>query len=177
MAFFDWLRGLFRVGKPAELVPFFDSKSRKVVRIPASGLRPGTVQVRLAGHEELVWALPQDLQAGEIRHPPFEEDVREYIREIKSTFAEHRSLTMEEWEDGFRRDADPAREIALWSHAADVYRGIVSQDSSQERRAEVYRVVVSCLSTSPQAVWRVLKPTVLTRPETEQIVKRFYGQK
>lgn len=177
MGFFDWFRGLIAGSKPPELVPFFDVKSKRVVRIPASELRPSAVEVRLPGQEELVWVLPADLQAGHVRHPPFDEEVREYIRQIKSVFAEHRPLTMDEWEDGFRRDADPAREIALWSHAADVYQAFVSQDSSPDRRADVYRVVVACLSTSPEAVWRVLKPAVLTRPEAEQVVKRFYGQK
>jgi hypothetical protein len=133
-------------------------------------------QVRLAGQEELVWVLPSDLQAGEVRHPPFSEDMRKHIREIKSAFAEHHPLTMEEWEDGFRRDANPQAQIALWSHAADVYRAFVSPDSSAERREDVFRVIVACLTTSPDAVWRVLKPAVLTRSEAEQVVQRFFGQ-
>ena len=106
MSLIDWFRGWFG-RKPAEMVPFFDVQSRKVVRIPAAELRPGVVQVRLAGQEELVWVMPSDLQAGEVRHPPFSEDMRKHIREIKSAFAEHHPLTMDEWEDGFRRDANP----------------------------------------------------------------------
>ncbi len=176
MSLIDWFRGWLTGRKPPEMVPFFDVQSRKVVRIPAAELRPGVVQVRLAGQEEPVWVMPGDLQAGAVRHPPFSEDVRETIREIKSAFAEHHPLTLEEWEDGFRRDANPQAQIALWSHAAELYRAFVSQDSSQDRRQDVYRVIAACLTTSPDAVWRVLGPAVLRRSEAEQVVKRFYGE-
>lgn len=176
MGLFNWFRGIFASRKSAETVPFYDARNRRVVRIPAAELRPGATQVQLAGKQELVWVLPQDLQAGAVRHPPFDEDLRKYIRQIKADFAEHRPLTLDEWEQGFRRDANPEREIALWSHAADVYRAFASPASSLERREDVYRVIVACLTTSPDSVWRVLEPKVLTREEADSIVKRFYGQ-
>jgi hypothetical protein len=55
------------------------------------------------------------LRQGEIRHPPFDEELRAYIRDIQAAFAEHRDLSFEEWEDGFRRDAHREREIAGFS--------------------------------------------------------------
>jgi hypothetical protein len=175
MGLFNWFRGIFGSRKTAETVPFYDARNRRVVRIPATELRPGVVQVRLAGQQDLVWVLPGDLHAGAARHPPFGEDLRKHIRQIKADFAEHRPLTLDEWEAGFRRDANPEREIALWSHAADVYRAFASQASSLERRQDVYRVIVACLTTSPDSVGRVLEPKVLTRAEAESIVKRFFG--
>jgi hypothetical protein len=176
MGLFDWFRGIFGSLKPTQTVPFYDALSRRVVRIPAAELRPGVVEVRLAGQQELVWVLPEDLHAGAVRHPPFDEDVRKHIRQIQTDFAEHRPLTLDEWEEGFRRDANPEREIAIWSHAADVYRQFASPASSPERRQDVYRVIVACLVAAPDSVWRVLEPAVLTRGEAESIVKRFYGQ-
>lgn len=124
------------------MVPFLDAESGRIVRIPASVLRPGAIQIRLEPSGEVVWALPEQLQMEEIRHPEFDENIWEYIRQIHDTFAEHRPLSFEEWEDGFRRDADPAREIAIWSHAADIYNAFTSDEPNADRREDVYRCIV-----------------------------------
>jgi hypothetical protein len=177
MGFSAWIKRLFgRGNRSTNLVPFYDVETGRVVQIPASELRPGTVQVRVQGIAGVVWVLPHQLKQGEIKHPEFEEGVREYIRQIQAAFAEHRPLSFEEWEEGFRRDANPAREIALWSHAADVYTAFVGTEPSAERRRDVYRCIIACLTTGPDSVWQVLKPEVLSRPEAEQVVNRFFGK-
>jgi hypothetical protein len=171
----DWLKRWFG-GRSTEMVRFFDVEGGRVVQIPASELRPGTVQARVQGIEGLVWLLPDQLKEGEVQHPPFDEDVRAYVRQIQEAFAEHRPLSFAEWEDGFRRDAEPAREIALWSHAADVYRAFAGTEPSAERRKDVYRCIVACLTAGPDTVWHVLEPAVLSRAEAEQVIHRFYGK-
>ena len=172
----DWLRRRLSGGRPAETVPFFDVGSGRVVRIPASELRPGTVQAQVEGIDGLVWVDPNKLHQGEVRHPPFDEGVRENVRRIQEAFAEHRPLTFEDWEDGFRRDAHPEREIALWSHAADVYTAFAAGEPVAERRRDVYRCIVACLTTGPDAVWQVLRPEVLSRDEAKRVVDRFFGK-
>jgi hypothetical protein len=157
------------------MVPFLDVEAGRVVRIPASELRPGTVQVRLQGSNEVVWALPEQLRQGEIKHPEFDEGVRDYIRQIQSAFAEQRPLSFEEWEDGFRRDTTPEREIAIWSHAADIYTTFTADEPTADRRRDVYPCIVTCMTTGPDAVWQVLRPEVLSRAEAEQVVNRFFG--
>lgn len=172
----DWLRKLFgRRSARQEMVPFLDAENGRVVRIPAAELRPGAVRVRLLNTGEVVWALPEQLQMGEIKHPEFDEQTRDCIRQIQAAFAEHRPLSFEEWEDGFRRDTTPAREIAIWLHAAEVYTAFVESEPSVERRRDIYRCVVTCMTTGPDEVWYVLRPQVLSREEAEQVVGRFFG--
>ncbi len=131
----DWFRKTFGGGEPpTEMVPFLDAESGRIVRIPASELRPGAIQIRLEPGGEVVWALPEQLQMGEVKHPEFDENIREYIRQIQAAFVEHRPLTFEEWEDGFRRDADPVQEIAIWSHAADIYTAFILNEVDADRR-------------------------------------------
>jgi hypothetical protein len=173
----DWLKRRFgNRGGSSEMVPFYDVESRRVVQIPASELRPGAVQAQVQGIEGLVWLMPDQLRPGDIKHPPFEEEIRAYIRQIQEAFAEHRTLSFEEWEDGFRRDANPEREIALWSHAADVYTAFAGSEPSAERRRDIYRCIVACLTSGPDAVWHVLKPEFISRVETEKVVNRFFGK-
>jgi hypothetical protein len=158
------------------MVPFLDVENGRVVQIPVSELRPGTVQIRIKGIDGLVWALPNQFKDGGVRHPPFDESVCAYIRQIQEAFAEHRNLSLDEWEEGFRRDANPEREIVIWSHAADVYTGLAGSEPSRERRKDVYRCIVACLTATPDSVWHVLKPTFMSRREAEQVVNCFYGK-
>lgn len=163
-------------GPRGEWVSFLDVVSNRVVRIPASELRPGCVQARVEGIAGIVWLLPEQLQQGEIRHPPFDEALRAVIRDIREAFAEHRDLSFEEWEDGFRRDVHAEREIAIWSCAADVYRHFAADEPSAGRRADVYSLLIACMTTtSPESVWHVVELSELARPEAERIVRRFYG--
>jgi hypothetical protein len=177
MTVVDRIREWFRGGRSsAEWIPFLDVSGR-IIQIPASAVRPGMIQVRVGAREELVWTLAENLEESkEVRHPPFDEDVRKYIRDIRETFLEHRPISFDEWEDGFRRDKNALQEIAIWSHAAGVYRVFGANDVSPERRKEVYRVIVTCLSATPHAVWQVLDLKVLSRREAQRIVRRFYGK-
>ncbi len=172
----DWVRKAFD-GRGPEMVPFLDVANGRVVRIPASELRPNAIQVKLQSTGELVWALPEQLQLGEVKHPEFDEGVREYVRRIQTAFAEHRPISFEEWEEGFRRDANPEREIAIWSHAAGIYTALTVGEPAADRRRDVYRCLVTCMNTGPDTVWQVLRPEALKRAEAEQVVNRFYGKK
>jgi hypothetical protein len=176
MGVYDWLRRQFGRGRGPEMVRFYDVEYGRVVEIPAAELRPGAIQAQLEGTEGLVWLLPEQLQLGTIKHPPFDEGIRAYIHQIHEAFAEHRQLSFEEWEDGFRRDNHPEQEIALWSHAADVYAEFAGGEPSPARRRDVYQCITACLTTGPDAVWYVLRPDVLTKAEAEQVVNRFYGK-
>lgn len=171
-----WLKSRFGGDRPEGMVAFYDVETGRLVQIPASELRPGTVQARVQGIEGLVWISPDQLKQGELRHPKFEKDVLAYIQDIHEAFAEHRLLSLQEWEDGFRRDTDPLREIAMWSHAADIYRAFTGNEPSAERRRGVYRCIIACLTTSPDDVWQVLDLTDLSREEAARVVDRFHGK-
>lgn len=173
----DWIRKAFNKQQPAQdTVPFFDVENRRIVRIPASELRSGAIQVQLQGSNEVVWAMPEQLRQGEVKHPEFDESIRAYIRQIQAAFAEHRPLTFQEWEEGFRRDSSPEQEIAIWLHAADIFAIFTANETSADRRLDVYRCIVACMSTGPDSVWHVLRPEVLSRGEAEQVVNRFFGK-
>ena len=68
------------------------------------------------------------------------------------------------------------REIAIWSHAADVYTAFAATEPAADRRRDLYRCIVTCMTTGPEAVWKVLRPAVLSRAEAEQVVNRFFGK-
>ena len=88
----------------------------------------------------MVWAIPEQLQQSEVKHPEFDEGIHDHIRQIQTAFAELRPLSFEEWAEGFRRDANPAQEIVLWSHAAGVYTAFTADETSAEGCRDVYRL-------------------------------------
>jgi hypothetical protein len=159
------------------MVPFFDFETGRVVQIPAAELRPGAVQARVQGIEGIVWILPDQIEPGELKHEQLDEELRALIRQIQDAFAEPRPLSFEEWEDGFRRDANPEREIALWLHAANVYTAFADQEISPPRRDEIYQCVVGCLVSGPEGIWHVFKPQLLGRAKAEEIVARFFPKR
>lgn len=173
----DQIKRWFRGGRSdTRWVPFLDVSGR-IIQVPSAAVRPGMIRVRRRGGEETVWALPEVfIESGEVRHPPFDEHVRSYICHIRETFLEHRPLSLDEWEDGFHRDANPLQEITIWSHAAEVYRALGAEDTSPARRKDVYRIIVTCLVASPDTVWQVLELGHLNRREAKRVVRRVYGK-
>jgi hypothetical protein len=132
------------------------------------------VQVRVQGIDGVVWVAPDQLQQSEIRHPPCDEQIRARIRLIQDAFAEHRRLSFDEWEDGFRRDTHPVQEVALWLHAGEVYSTFAASEPSAERRKDIYRCIIACLTSGPDGVWHVLQPAILSRAEAKQVVDCFF---
>lgn len=178
MGFFDWIkRALRRAPSPSDLVRYYDQGSRQVIRIPRSELAPGCMLVRIQGIDEPVWASSVQYQSGPLRHPPFSEEIREYVRRIQSTFAEHRPLSAEEWEDGFRRDTNVEQEIALWIHAGSIYAAFTESEQNPARRKHYYQAVVACLTASPDGVKHVLPPGPLSENEVEEVVRKFFPGK
>ena len=158
----------------SDRVPYLDFDANRVVQIPRNELASNAMQVRIRGMEDLVWVVPEELRPGPVQHKPFTENVRDYLRQIQSAFGEHRNLTLEEWEDGFRRDASPEIEIAVWSHAAAVYVQFTAGESCADRRADVYRCITTCMTTQYESVWDILRPHTLDRSEAEMIVNRYF---
>jgi hypothetical protein len=88
---------------------------------------------------------------GTIKHDPFGERISADIEVIRVAFAEHDPLSMDEWENGFRRDATPEREIALWLRAAEIYRMFTADEVSPERVVTYTDVLSLAWSRHPRA--------------------------
>ena len=83
--------------------------------------------------------------------------------------------SLEEWEDGFRRDADPKREIDLWLHMADVFTAATEGKSlTPEQKRDYYSVIVACSNAPRDKVHFVLEREVISREEAEDIVNLFF---
>lgn len=62
-----------------------------------------------------------EVQPSPIRHPELTAALIDRIRKLEETFAEVYPATLDEWLDGFKRDENPEREIAIWEQMASAY--------------------------------------------------------
>ncbi|MCI5131421.1 MAG: hypothetical protein D3904_07805 [Candidatus Electrothrix sp. EH2] len=90
-----------------------------------------------------------EYQTGPIRHPKLPASLIERIRKFEKTFAEVYPVTHKEWLDGFKRDANPEREIAIWEQMASAYTQFLrAGDFDEEVRMEAFGLLLVRSSTA-----------------------------
>lgn len=173
-----WFKRKQAQPKDTDFVNLLDTTTHTVIRMPACELAPGMIQVKIDGIEGLVWVNANDLKRSEYRHPPFCEEIRDYFREIKGSLDEFYCLSIEEWEDGFRRDNNPEKEIAIWSHLSDIYRSLTTtRDLSYDQRHDYFKILLTCLNSPREHVLNVFQPTAISIEEAKDVIAQFYGRK
>jgi len=155
----------------------YDIKSNKISTIPAAELAPGMVHVEVEGIGR-VWVSATDLKPNDApRHRRLSQTMQDDIRRIKAALDEVRPMTLEAWEDRFRKDAHPEREIAVWSHIASTYiRCIEGRRLQLEQRQDYFKVIAVCSLSTREAVFEVFEPTVISKQEAEHAVELFFSQ-
>lgn len=169
-----FLARLFRRPQP-ELVPYHDSATGRAVMIPKAELGPGAVLIHIAGEPHPVYADSAQLKQSDHRHPPFEGDVKEAIESLASDLSSVRPMSYEQWEDGFRRDQNPERELAGWLHLAAILK-ILSERFAfdDDQRKECYMVLVACYTGDRETVRQRSDPRFLTNEQVNLAVKYFF---
>ena len=160
----------------AKMVRVYDFVTKKVSTIPASELAPRMIEADVEGVGR-VWIYPPDgIKLGPLRHPPFSEEVRQSLRQIQDGLQDVYPQTLEAWELGFRRDADPAEEIAIWLHITSVYeRSTRGLNLSPQERRNYFRVVLACANSSQDNVLNVIDLSSISRSEAERVISMYYS--
>src|SRR5688500_15185081 len=104
-----------------QTVLMYDFETKWLTAIPAAELAPGMLRLTVEGIAGDVWVDGKAALGAKapLRHPPFPEEARAHLRRLRAVFHDVYPNTLGQWEDGFRRDADPDREIAIWLRIAD----------------------------------------------------------
>jgi hypothetical protein len=129
-------------------VPCWDPVAKQVQYRWRSELDPSFIPVVMRDHvSRPVWVKADDLQPNEYQHPPFSDEVRALIRTLMANLRGVYDLTLEAWEDGFRRDANPNREIAIWLVHAERLRAILDAESfSDEDARQLFRLMMEVMN-------------------------------
>jgi hypothetical protein len=169
-----------RFKKRREARPFvrmLDLDTGKITSIPAAELAPGMIRVMLEGQEGEFWVDAGKAKASPYRHPPFDEHTRDYLRYLQETLSEVDPVTLEEWEDGFRRDIDWERELTMWLYLAQHYLRLTeNRQRSLGYKMDIYQVLLSCLNNPREQILTVVHLQEMTRNEAEEIIRVFFQE-
>jgi len=91
----------------------------------------------MEGLDHHVWIDPTRLAPGQYKHQPFGPEVRDLFARLKVALDEVYPRMIEEWEDGFRHDQNPEKEIAIWLHIAEVYQRCTSGPSLSSEAKQI----------------------------------------
>jgi hypothetical protein len=153
----------------AERVRVYDRKTDQITTIPAAELAPGMVRVRYEGVGE-VWVDAASIGRAPLRHPPFGPEVRQRLAVLRQTLEEVCPRTLEEWEDGFRRDTHPEQEIALLSMMAGCYRHFTEgRNLPAGQKRDVYEVIRVTVNNGEEHVTRTVEAPSLSRQRVREI--------
>jgi hypothetical protein len=157
-------------------VRVFDPGSKVVRTMPAAELAPGMVAASLEGVSGVVWVEAAQLEEGEYRHPPLAEPLRAQIGRIWQVLWEVYPQSLDEWEDGFRRDVDPAMEISIWLHIARAYEAVTGERAlTMAQKRDVFNVLVACTMTPREHLFSTVSLAAIGREEAESAIRVFDG--
>ena len=157
------------------MVTFYDFTTKQRTLIPEDELSPGTIQVLIEGESTPVYVEAAQLKQGEYQHPPFEQDIREILEQLARDLADVRPLSYSEWEDGFRRDHNPERQIASWVHLAAVLAAVTSEFGlSGLQRKACFTVLIACSTGPRETVRQRSDEKTLEAAVTEAAIRYFY---
>jgi hypothetical protein len=120
------------------------------------------------------WVNTNQLKPGPIRREELSDLQIERIKKIQATFAEVDDTPLDEWMDGFKRDANPDQEIAVWERMARAYSRYIGEKSlSLEAKQDVLQVLLLRSAAPAEEVYKHLKLKVLTEKEAKEIMKGY----
>jgi len=126
----------------AKEVEVYDIESGSISRISQDLLGPEFVRIDLEG--KIYWADSNQLKQNTHQHEEFEGERKRRVSKIQEELSEVNDQSYLEWEDGFRRDANPDNEISIWEHIISVYKSNITNESSFAEKKEIYQVAVVC---------------------------------
>ncbi|WP_315725638.1 MULTISPECIES: toll/interleukin-1 receptor domain-containing protein [unclassified Bradyrhizobium] len=87
---------------------------------------------------------PKKLKPSPFRHLRLSSELLSRVRLIRAALLEVHPLSMEAWIDGFRRDTNPDREIAIWERIASTYLECAHSSAPSERQ-KIFEEVFSLI--------------------------------
>lgn len=159
-----------------KMVRVYDLKTKQISTIPEAELGPGMIRANNEKGEEF-WIKAQDVKRSRKPiHPPFDAERRDLIRtQIQQPLWEVFRQSLHQWEEGFRVDAHPDKEIDLWRRIAKRYTQFIEgKGFNLPQKHDVYQAMLHCtMATSAETVLGTIELKALTREEAQAAIDAF----
>lgn len=159
-----------------KMVKYHDLDTQKTVEIPSDELSSTSIGANVQGVGN-VWIDGDRIKLSPRRHSRLPEELRATIRQIAGILADVYPQPIEQWEDGFLRDAQPETEVAVWRHIATVFQAFTNgKRLPLDQRKEFLRVFLGC-SMSPDGSADMVLDTaelkVISREEAMEAIRLY----
>ncbi len=123
------------------------------------------------------WVNRYDLIQSGYRHPPFSGEIKQRLLTLMNTFSEvSKFKNYEKWEDGFRRDNNPEREIKVWEYIAKQYKKFSPKYKFIEEKLDIYYLLITCSSSKKDIVLQTTKLNKLSVDDAKIIINSYYSK-
>jgi len=93
---------------------------------------------------------------------------------FENVFADVYPVTHEQWLDGFKRDMDPEREVAVWEEIASALKTFTAgRPLSKEVRAEAFGLLLVRSSSGAEEALKQAKQRHLSLEESRKVVNLY----
>jgi len=98
------------------------------------------------------WMILDELEVNqEIYHPPLSDELRSYVVRIKNNLEGIYDQSIDEWEDGFRKDKDMEKEIAGWLFLSNRFKAIkASMKLNQEEEQSLFKMMIQIMNNGKE---------------------------
>lgn len=160
----------------ANYAPCYDFRTRTVSYVKSDQLKPGMIQAKIHNLEGLFWVDPAQMKQEKYQHQELGEAARDSLRILESALREVHPLSVEQWEDHFRRDAHPQREIASWRRIVDAYgRESASPSLNLNQKRDIFQLIVACANGDRAHALGTVTLNALAKTTAGQIVERYFA--
>jgi Glu-tRNA(Gln) amidotransferase subunit E-like FAD-binding protein len=166
------LTELKAMAQKEKMVRVYDMDTKKVTNIPASELAPGMIRIQFRDQEGEYWVEAAKLKKSSPKQFDFGQEYIEVFEFLSETLAEVYPQTIEEWADGFRRDANPKQEIAIWENIANAFLHLSDDPQlSSEERKEIFTVIFVASTNGPENVLHTFTPAFLSKQRVRRVIE------
>src|SRR5579863_5104165 len=117
------------MNKQNNMVRFYDFEKKRYHTIPANEITSDMIRVQIEGENETAWVYKSQLKTSDkFLTSELNDEIRQLIQQIKGYVDDVYYLSEEEWEEGFRKDKDPIKQIRGWLKVGCIYNDMTSKD-------------------------------------------------
>jgi len=153
-------------------VQIYDPKTKHISQIPESELAPGWIKAKIQGTDRVFFVEAAQLNSkGEFKHERFTGERRRLMKYFSRVFASVYPRTRQEWEDEFRKDQNPDKEIAIWTVIADVFEYFTKGRSFPfKTKMDYFRIIVSWSINGLDAALQVINLKMLSMEQAQEVI-------
>jgi hypothetical protein len=162
------------MSKKNEMVRVYDFETKKVTSIPARELAPGMIRITLQGLEGEFWVEATKLKRSPPQQFSFGPEYKEVFQFLTETFHDVHPQSVEQWEDGFRRDADPKSEIQIWENIANAFIYFTEgKELTFEERKDIFALVFLAHTNGPEKVLLTYNPKAISIGVAKEVLNEL----